>query len=69
MPVISCNLSLFASFPLFSHLFASEGSFRTLYPPVVGQEVSKLDSSAVVHELELVINRDLYGCLCGLGSQ
>ena len=28
-----------------------------------------LNSSVVVHELELAINRDLYGCLCSLGSQ
>ena len=27
------------------------------------------DSSVVMHELELAINRDLYGCLCSLGSQ
>ena len=36
---------------------------------VVRQEVSNLDSSVVVHELELAINRDLYGCLCSLSSQ
>ena len=27
------------------------------------------DSSEVVHELELAINRALYGCLCSVGSQ
>ena len=35
----------------------------------VRQEVSNLDSSVVVHELELAINRDLNGCLCSFGSQ
>ena len=29
---------------------------------VVRQDVSNLDSSVVVHELELAVNRDLYGC-------
>ena len=29
--------------------------------PIVRQEVSNLDSSVVVHELELAINRALYG--------
>ena len=36
---------------------------------VVRQEVSNFDNSVVVHELELAINRALYGCLCSLGSQ
>ena len=36
---------------------------------VVRQEFSNLDSSVVVHEQELAIIRDLYGCLCNLGSQ
>ena len=36
---------------------------------VAKQQVSNLDSSVVVHELELAINRDLYGCLCSLDSQ
>ena len=36
---------------------------------VVKQEVSNKDSSVVVHELELAINRAVYGCLCSLGSQ
>ena len=36
---------------------------------VVNQEVSNLERSVVVHKLELAINRDLYGCLCSLGSQ
>ena len=36
---------------------------------VVRQEVSKDDSSVVVHELEFAINRVLYGRLCSLGSQ
>ena len=36
---------------------------------VVRQGVSNLDSSVVVHELNLAINRDLYGCLCSLSSQ
>ena len=35
----------------------------------VRQEVSNFDSSVVVHELELAINRTLHGCLCSLGSQ
>ena len=29
-------MALFASFPLFSHLFAGDGSFRTLYLPENG---------------------------------
>ena len=41
----------------------------TLFLIVVRQEVSNLDSLVVVHELELAINRDLYGCLYSLGSQ
>ena len=36
---------------------------------VVRQEVSNFDSLVVVHELELAINRALYGCLCSLSSQ
>ena len=36
---------------------------------VVRREVSNLDSSVVVHELELAINCALYGCLGSLGSQ
>ena len=36
---------------------------------VVRQEVSNFDSSVVVHELELAINRALYVFLCSLGSQ
>ena len=39
---------------------------------VVRQEVSNFDSSVVMHEmheLELAINRALYGFLCYLGSQ
>ena len=31
---------------------------------VVRQEVSNVDSSVVVHELELAINRAIYGSLC-----
>ena len=33
---------------------------------VVRVGVSNLDSSVVVYELKLAINRDLYGCLCSL---
>ena len=36
---------------------------------VVRQDVSYFDSSVVMHELELAINRVLYGFLCSLGSQ
>ena len=36
---------------------------------VVRQEVSNFDSSVVVHDLELAINRSLYGCFCRLGGQ
>ena len=36
---------------------------------IVRQEVSNFDSSVVVHELELAINRALHGFLCNLGSQ
>ena len=36
---------------------------------VVRQEVGNLDRLVVVYELELAINRALYGCLCNLGSQ
>ena len=43
--------------------------FNNMIFIVVRQEVSNLDSSVVMHELELAINRDLYGCLCSLGSQ
>ena len=32
-------------------------------------EVSNFNSSVVVHELELAINRAVYGCLCSLGNQ
>ena len=32
-------------------------------------EVTNFDSSVVVHEPELAINRALYGCLCSLGNQ
>ena len=35
----------------------------------VRQEVSNFDSLMVVHELEVAINRDIYGCLCSLGRQ
>ena len=35
----------------------------------VRQEVSNFDSSVVVHELELAINRALCDFLCSLGSQ
>ena len=35
----------------------------------VRQEVSNFDSSVVVYELELAINRALYSFLCSLGSQ
>ena len=31
---------------------------------IVRQEISNFDSSVVVHELELAVNRALYGCLC-----
>ena len=36
---------------------------------VVRQEGSNFDSSVVVDELDLAINRALYGCSCSLGSQ
>ena len=43
--------------------------FNNMVLIVVRQEVSNFDSSVVVHELELAINRALYGCLYSLGSQ
>ena len=43
--------------------------FNNVFLIVVRQEVSNFDSSVVVHELELAINRALYGFLCSLGSQ
>ena len=39
----------------------------TCFLIVVRQEVRNFDSSVVVHELELAINRALYSCLCSLG--
>ena len=41
----------------------------TLFLIVVRQEVCNFNSSVVVHELELAINRALYCFLCSLGSQ
>ena len=43
--------------------------FNNMISIVVRQEVSNFDSSVVVHELELAINRALYGCLCSLDRQ
>ena len=43
--------------------------FNNMLLIVVRQEVSNFDSSVVVHELEVAINRALYGCLYSLGSQ
>ena len=40
-----------------------------VFDSVVRQEVSNFDSSVVVHELELAINRAFYGCLWSFGSQ
>ena len=38
--------------------------FNNMILIVVRQEVSDFDSSVVVHEQGLAINRALYGCLC-----
>ena len=41
----------------------------TCFLIVVRQKASNFDGSVVVHELELAINRSLYGNLCNLGTQ
>ena len=43
--------------------------FPKLYRCLLYVVFHNLDSSVVVHELELAMNRALYGFVCSLGSQ